>query len=225
MIGNWGGIFGYLQSRRDRAQVNGTSYGTYPGQITLSEAKLRRLCPELFPSLARPWTVLRWLIGDSMSLVYEIGDILIHGGSGPALVMSTDPVLIASYSQNIDCVAMLRFPALLVDEYALRRGSRLLTVLNAYAGGQLAPDLEHGPDSRHDCTNFIPFIADFLTDDMEHVERRKAGVAEHWWSWTQELGERYMKKHGDMAREGRPPLSWVPAKPAEDGPESGWPGD
>jgi hypothetical protein len=146
-----------------------------------------------------------------MSVVYEIGDILIHGGSGPALVMATDPLLIASYSQNIDCVAMLRFPNYLVREYNLRCGSRLLTVLNAYIGDRLARDLEHGPDSRRDCTNFLPFVADFLTDDLEQLAERKAGVAERWWTWTQKLGKRYIQKHGHKARDGRPPRSWIPA--------------
>jgi hypothetical protein len=225
LIGHSGGIFGYWQSRRDRAHVNGSSYGVYPGQITLSRRKLRRLCPELFPSLLRPRSVARWLVGDSLSVVYEVGDILIHGGSGPALVMSADPLLVASYSQNIDCVAMLRFPGHLADEYGLRHGSRLLTVLNAFVGGRLAPDLEHGPGSRRDCTNFVPFIADFLTEDVEHLERRTAGVEEGWWAWTQELGEQYIRKHGHLARDGRPPRSWAPARPAEAGAAPGWPRD
>lgn len=212
MIGRSGGILGYLLTRRDRAEINGRSYGLYPGQITLSKRKLQRLCPELFPSITRPWSVARWLVGDSMSMVYEIGDILIHGGSGPALVMSVDPLLVASYSQNIDCVAMLRFPGYLTNEYGLRPGSRLLTVLNAFVGGRLASDLEHGPNSWRDCTNFVPIIADFLTEDIENLEKRKAGVKFGWWAWTQELGEQYLRKRGQSARDGRPTKSWIPAR-------------
>jgi len=63
-------------------------------------------------------------------------------------------------------------------------------------------------------TNFLPFIADFLTDDVEELEERKAGVAEPWWAWTRELAERYIQKHGQIARDGRPPSSWIPAGPA-----------
>jgi hypothetical protein len=146
-----------------------------------------------------------------MSLVYEIGDILIHGGSGPALVMATDPLLVASYSQNIDGVALLRFPTALVSEYKLRYGSRLLTVLAGCVGAKLARDLEHGPNSWRDCTNFLPFIADFLTDDLEQLEQRKVGIEERWWVWTQELGERYIRTNRYRARDGRPPRSWIPA--------------
>jgi hypothetical protein len=47
LIGHTGGIFGYWQSRCDRARVNSNSFGRYPGRITLSRDKLRRLCPEL----------------------------------------------------------------------------------------------------------------------------------------------------------------------------------
>jgi hypothetical protein len=213
VIGHAGGIIGYWQSRHEREQINRKSFGSYPGLITLSKDRLRRLCPELFPTWRHPSSVIRWLIGDSLSVVYEIGDILIHGGSGAAVAMSTQPLLVASYSQNIDCVALLRFPDFLVPEHHLQPGSRLLTVLNGYMGGELAGDLEHGPDSRHDLTNFIPFIADFLTDAKVHLEERKAGVADRWWARTQQLGESYMKKWGQRARDGRPPHSWIPALP------------
>jgi len=90
----------------------------------------------------------------------------------------------------------------------------LLTVLNVIADGEFAPDLEHGPDSWWDCTNFLPFIADFLTEDVGQLEERKAGVAEPWWTRTWELGEQYIKKHGHLARDGRPSLSWVPVRSA-----------
>lgn len=213
MIGRPGGILGYWWSRCERALVNRFSQALYPGCIKLSRTKLRRLCPELFPSVARPSSIVRWLVWDSMSSVYVIGDILVHGGSGPALVMSTDPLLVASYSQNLDCVAMLRFPSEFVDEYGLRRGSRLLTVLNCFPGSELAPDLEDGPDSWEDCTNFIPFIADFLTEDVRQLETRKAGIAEHWWDWTHFLGEKYLKNLGPVARDGRPTRCWIPAMP------------
>jgi hypothetical protein len=57
----------------------------------------------------------------------------------------------------------------------------------------------------------------FLTDDVVKLEERKAGIEERWRAWTQELGERHIRKHGHMARDGRPPRSWAPARPAGPG--------
>ena len=207
-----GGILGYGLSRCIKAQVNQRSSASRPGGITLSKSRLRRLCPDLFATVTRPTTLLRWLFGNSMSLVYEIGDILLHGDSGPALVMSTDPLLVAAYSENLDCVAMLRFPIELVAENDLRRGSMLLAVVNVYAGVLTASDLEHGPRPLHDSTNFVPLIADFLTDDVHQLEARKAGIDEWFWAWTQKLGELYLQTHGHLARDGRPQYCWVPAR-------------
>ncbi len=211
MIGLSGGPFSYLLTRFMRQRINQNSYVVYPGGVRLSSEKLRRLCPELFPSLLAPLSIAKWLFGSSMSAVYDIRDILLNGGSGPAVVIATSPLLIAPYSQNIDGVAMLRFPDELTAEYSLSKGSRLLTCLNVVLRGNQAPDLEHGPDSWHDSCNFIPLIAEFLSDDMEWIEKRKRGVEAQWWDKTQGLGQQYLEKHGTKARDGSPTKSWIPA--------------
>ena len=60
----------------------------------------------------------------------RIAEHLEHGDSRAAIVVSTDPeLLIAAYTDELDCVAMLRLPKEpLVSKYSLLRGSRLLTV-------------------------------------------------------------------------------------------------
>lgn len=213
MIGKPLGPLGYLASRAERAHINRTSRALYPGRLPLSRDRLRRLCPELFPSVRRPLSVARWLFGDSLAAVYELGDILVHGGSGPALVADTGPLLVGCYSQNIDCVALLRFPDWLTAEHALRPGDQLLTVLNVLLTGRLAPDLTHGPESWHFGDNFQPFVADFLTDDRAELAARKAGIAEPWWDRAGRLTDEYLRREGRRARDGRPTRAWRPAPP------------
>src|SRR4051794_19833466 len=97
-----------------RTVVNFRSKASDPGRIRLSHAKLRRLEPYLYPSLTHPWWLLRWLLGPSMAQVYWIRDVLIHGDSRAAVVMSVRPLLVAAYTDELDTIALLQFP----DEFA-----------------------------------------------------------------------------------------------------------
>ena len=67
----------------------------------------------------------------------RIAEHLEHGDSRAAIVVSTYPaLLIAAYTDELACVAMLRLPKEpLVSKYSLLRGSRLLTV-NTYVQAQ-----------------------------------------------------------------------------------------
>ena len=117
----------------------------------------------------------------------RIAEHLEHGDSRAAIVVSTDPaLLIAAYTDELDCVAMLRLPKEpLVSKYSLLRGSRLLTV-NTYKHNQrLDSDLIPGPLAIPRWSGFDPIIADFVTDDMERVEARKAQIVSNEWERTQ----------------------------------------
>ena len=117
----------------------------------------------------------------------RIAEHLEYGDSRAAIVVSTDPeLLIAAYTDELDCVAMLRFPNdPLVSKYALQRGSRLLTV-NTYKQNQrLDTDLIPGPLAIPRWSGFDPIIADFVTDDMERVEARKFQIPSIEWERTQ----------------------------------------
>jgi hypothetical protein len=51
-----------------------------------------------------------------------------RGDARAALVAAITPdVLVAAYTDELDCVAMLRFPQELVDIYDLEVGTRLIT--------------------------------------------------------------------------------------------------
>ena len=52
---------------------------------------------------------------------------LCYGDTQPAVVVSTQPLLIAAYSDEMDAVVMLKFPAEFVEKYSLSVGDRLTT--------------------------------------------------------------------------------------------------
>jgi hypothetical protein len=125
--------------------------------------------------------------------------------------MSSTPLLIAAYTDELDCIALLRFPDELTREYALQTRARLLTVNRYTLGGPISSDLENGPLSYGRFSNFMPIIADFVTDDVDRLHERKRAIAEDEWTRTWVLGQRYLERHGPLARDGRPPLSVRPA--------------
>ncbi len=181
---------------------------SHPARVALSDAKMRAFHPELFG--------IRGLVLD----VYEgisqkfyaftrtrIREWLYHGDARAAVVIRADPLLVAAYTDEMDCVAMLRFPGWIAEEYALRRGSRLLSA-NSYMIRKperpLQPDLVDGPKSTRMFALLFPMIVDFLTDDLDGVARCKAEIGRDEWARAASLGDEYLKRPGCTARDGRP---------------------
>jgi hypothetical protein len=144
------------------------------------------------------------------------------GDSRAAVVVSVAPLLIAAYTDELDCVALIRFPQELAQLYGLEVGSRLLTV-NGYVRDEgVAKDLIPGPASYHRYGNFIPLIAEFLSEDGPRIEFRKQEIAEPEWQRARELGDAYLSRPGLRYRDGRPLYSWFPAALAPDLTETEW---
>ncbi len=179
-----------------------------PAKVTLSNDKLRRLHPELFGVRGLVKDVSEW-VGQKFYAFTRtrLREWLYHGDSRAAVVVRADPLLVAAYTDEMDCVAMLRFPGWLAEEYALRRGSRLLTA-NTYmirnAERPLQPDLVDGPESTFNHALFFPMIADFLTDDLDRIAGREAEIGRDEWARAARLGDEYLKRPGCTARDGRP---------------------
>jgi hypothetical protein len=181
-----------------------------PGRIRLSHEKLRRFHPELYQPRGIGRLFNRLSPQQEFWLVHK-EEHLLHGDSRAALVVSLAPLLIAAYTDELDCVALLRFDSALAAEYNLNAGDRLLTV-NLYARGTVpVSDLENGPASYHRYSNFAPMIAEFVSDDITRIELRKSEIEEAEWQRTRELAEAYLKKNGPRARDGRPLHSERPA--------------
>lgn len=181
-----------------------------PGQIRLSHNRLRVLRPDLY-GIGGVWrSILAFFRMGWAERIY-IKEQLECGDSRAAVVVSTTPLLVAAYSEDLDCIAMLRFPGELVDQYRLSIGTRLLTV-NCYGdSGEYDRDLILGRKLDGGWTGFHPLIAEFLSDDGDRIEARKREITEEEWQRAYGMGVRYIKARPGVARDGRPVYSSIPA--------------
>jgi tetratricopeptide (TPR) repeat protein len=126
------------------------------------------------------------------------------GDSRAACVISINPLLVAAYTDELDCVALLVFPAWLVDEHDLKIGDRLLTV-NTYSRGQrIVPDLDVGPRQQRRWVNFYPVIAEFVSDDGERIRKRKSEIDEEEWTRCDQMGRESLRRYPNRWRNGSP---------------------
>ena len=121
---------------------------------------MRKLQPQLFDTAQ--WTReddrTRWL--------RDIRHTLARGDGRAAVVVDAARAVVASYTDELDCVVLLKFDPALALAHGWRDGSRLLSA-NSYlsrAGG-VAPDLRPGPGDEGRWGNVWPLLADLLTDD------------------------------------------------------------
>lgn len=174
-----------------------------PGGLSLSKAKLAVFRRSLNPieRLCAPLQTPDALIAEHLNL----------GDSRAAMVVSVEPLLVAAYTDELDCIAMLRFPQLFVQAYALHPGSALLTVNTYGQGSRLSRDLVPGPGDLGRWSSFWPHIAEFLSDDRVRIDSRKRSIGDDEWQRTIVLGRQYREQFGDRARDGSPYRSMVPA--------------
>jgi hypothetical protein len=189
--------------------LDDSTEASHPGNVNLSHAKLKRFHPELYSTMKWLSFLIRnpAMFGSAGKGYWRthIEEHLMYGDSRAAVVVSTRPLLVAAYTDEIDCVALLQFEASLVEEYGLEIGSRLLTI-NTYSDfeGSYEKDLTPGRDAYGQYGNFSPFIAEFLTDDFEILERRKEEIEEDEWLRAANLADEYISKANAKARDGRP---------------------
>jgi hypothetical protein len=182
-----------------------------PGALTVSEAKLRVLRPDFhgFSGLRRK---VREAVGLDWKQREYIDQHLAGGDSRAALVVSVAPLRVAAYTDELDCVAIVAYPDEFVEEYGLVVGTRLLTVNTYFRNVQPEADLVPGPESTGNWSGFHPMIAEFISDDMDRIERRKAEISDEEWRRAYKMGKARLKEQPGLARDGRPPYSGEAAK-------------
>lgn len=191
--------------------LDDTTCASDPGHITLSHTKLRVLRPDLY-GLSGIWKSVLAFFGVGWPQRIYIKEQLQYGDSRAAVVVSITPLLICAYTDELDCVALLRFPYNFVHQYNLSIGTRLLTV-NCYRKSQdYDQDLIPGPKLIQRWTGFHPIIADFLTDDYDRLEARKNEITEDEWQRAETMGTEYIQLRPGVARNGRPVYSSIPAQ-------------
>lgn len=187
-----------------------------PGRIRFSAARYRQIEPAASGFVG--W-YNRTLAGDDWEV--RLAEHLQVGDSRAACVVSLEPLLIAAYTDELDCIAMLNFPTWLVTEHALRLQSRLLTVNSYFFESQhatyqpespRASDLIPGSNDTKNYANFFPVIADFLSDDRQRIANRKSEILDDEWCRCIFLGFDYRERFPKRWRNGSPPWSWIPAK-------------
>ena len=125
----------------------------------------------------------------------RIQEHMIYGDSRAAVVMATKPhLLVAVYTDELDCVRVMRFHNRYIKRYGLKVGSPLLTVNTYMQGDTLAPDLTPGPLSTGRFVEFNPIIADFITDDYERVAERKHGISQQEWDRAYTMGVTFLRE-------------------------------
>ncbi len=187
------------------------TFASHPGGLTLSRDKLLFLQPELrgLGGLRHKWQFFRTFYELPEAFVEEH---LRHGDGRAAVVVSVSPLLVAAYTDELDCVALLHFPERLIEIFGLAVGTRLLTTNSYRQASSLDPDLLPGEYHHGRFTGFIPVIADFLTDDVPRLQWRKATIAEWEWGRAAAMGKNYLLQFSGVARDGRPYWSGVSAR-------------
>jgi hypothetical protein len=175
--------------------------------LTLSDERLRKVQPQLLDTAH--WTReddrARWLS--------DIRHALARGDARAAVVVDAATAVVASYTDELDCVVLLKFDPALAQAHGWRDGTRLLSA-NSYfrRDGGIAPDLRPGPGDEGRWGNVWPLIADLLTDDDAVLAARKKAIAEPEWERVLQLSRRALADRV-IPRDGRPVTSHHPAHP------------
>jgi hypothetical protein len=196
-----------MRARKANAvTLNNATRASDPGLVILSQEKLRRLEPQLFPrSFWKLLNAIPYVRERTAWWLLRIKEHLNNGDSRAAVVVHLDPLIVAAYTDELDCVALLDFPDEFAQEYQLHVGSRLLTV-NLYQRRDkgIAPDLMPGERDHRRYGNFSPLIAEFLSDDNERIAHRKAQISEEEWQRAERMGHEALRRSGGASRDGSP---------------------
>jgi hypothetical protein len=140
----------------------------------------------------------------------DIARRVYRGDTRAALVVQTDPLIVAAYSDEFDDVVLLRFPEPFgqrtVGRLDLRPARRLVTV-NYYGDGTPVSDLTPDP-ARTRWTNFQPVIGEFLSNDRDRLATLHAHIDESEWDRCAERAAARLRE-GVPLRDGRPLLSFL----------------
>jgi hypothetical protein len=187
-----------------------STFASNPGALEVSDSKLRQLEPALFEErtfkcgpmcpVDHPASEMRERFAEHMKL----------GDTQPAIVVSTDPLIVSVAAIDLDAAILLRFPNSLVEQYGLSVGSRLMSV-NTYLDLQnqegeiyYAVDIIPGAQ-RTNWSNACPYIADFLCLDEELIEQKKEAIPNAEWNRLERNTNARIDKWGlDTARDGNP---------------------
>lgn len=199
-------------SGTQRDYVDHSTQAATPGTIALSDKKLRMFHPELYGIRSLFHRLTHGGRGVSAKDCREmVREHLMYGDTNPAVVLSTHPLLIAAYAEDLDCVVVLEFENWLINEYELTNGLRLLSIntFEDMSQRDMGNDLVWGPKHTNTWGNTCPFIAEFLSDDIDTINEKKAELSQEDWQRAIELARDWKRRPSARPRDGYPLLCHV----------------
>ncbi|MEM7370255.1 MAG: hypothetical protein AAF587_16725 [Bacteroidota bacterium] len=171
-------------------------------QIGLDLKKLKFLMPEIFSLSQR---IKYWLrrFGFS-SYIEQISEHISFGDSQGAVVVSTSPLLIAAYNEDIDCVIMLKYEKKIQKRYQFFEGDRLICVNTFGRWEEMQSDLIPGKRNSGSWNSVHPIVADLVSSDQAPIQRRKDQIGEQGFAYIEQLGREYLIKKPQVFRDGKP---------------------
>ena len=136
--------------------------------------------------------------------IKNIKEVLLEGDTQPAKVISCEPLLIATYSDEFDAVLILKFPVELVERYQLYISQKLVSV-NYYTPKQvfdIAPDIIPGKFTSNNWRDIIPFIPLFLSEDEVKCKEMTTIHPDFLWDRFEYLINEYLEKKPNQHRNG-----------------------
>ena len=132
----------------------------------------------------------------------SVSRALCYGDTQPAVVVSTEPLLIAAYSDEMHAVVMLRFPSEFVRQYDLTPGTRL-TTSNVYVpGNRCAPDIFAGTYYSRQYVDFVPIVQLFLGKKDDMIRAKVALFDEDKWNTVTNKANEYIELRPELFRDG-----------------------
>lgn len=127
---------------------------------------------------------------------------LCYGDTQPAVVVSTEPLLIAAYSDEMDAVVMLKFPAEFVEKYSLSAGDRLTTSNVYFNADGCANDIFVGERYSRQYEDFMPIVQLFLGKNDDKIKAKTALFGGDMWKTVKDKADEYISLHPDLCRDG-----------------------
>lgn len=168
-----------------------------PGLFEMDREKSEKLRPGLY-------NPLRTVVANNLDTQSYIAALLNDGDIQTAVVVSTDPLLVSCYSEDLDAVILQCYPTELGRVRGWEIGTRLVATVkyNGYGTVRKNNDIYPGPNADPSFKSFGPVIADLYTDEPEYLARKKSEIPEELWERAEELGKLYMFEHPGVARNG-----------------------
>ena len=170
--------------------------------VELNLDKLKFLMPEIFSPIQKlKYKLKKWGLSSYIERIWEHIKL---GDSQGAIVVKTNPLLIAAYNEDIDCVVMLKFERKIQDKFNFKVKDRLICVNTFGSTSNLQSDLIPGENNSEMWTLVHPIIADLISDSEIQLERRKKEIGESGYEYIWKLANEYLEKKSGVHRNGKP---------------------